>query len=32
MYLNEYVWRFNRRNDGRAMFFALALRSTVPVR
>jgi transposase-like protein len=32
-YLNEYVWRYNRRNDGRAMFWSLALRSallTVP--
>jgi len=32
MYLNEYVWRFNRRNDGRMMFASLILRSTVPVR
>ena len=29
-YLNEYVWRFNHRNDGRAMFFTLALRSAFP--
>jgi transposase len=32
MYLNEYAWRFNRRNDDRRMFFSLILRSTVPVR
>jgi transposase-like protein len=31
MYLNEYVWRFNRRN-GEQMFFALAVRSSVPIR
>ncbi len=29
-YLNEYVWRFNHRNDGRAMFFKLAIRSAFP--
>ena len=23
-YVDEYVWRFNHRNDGRAMFFTLA--------
>ena len=28
-YLNEYVWRYNRRNDGRAMFWSLALRSAL---
>jgi transposase len=27
-YLNEYVWRYNRRNDGRAQFETLLLRST----
>jgi transposase len=32
MYLNEYVWRWNHRNDGRAMFFTLALRSSVAYR
>jgi transposase len=26
-YLNEYVWRYNRRDDGRAMFLSLILRS-----
>ena len=31
MYLNEYVWRFNRRN-GEQMFLALAVRSSVPVK
>jgi len=29
-YIDEYVWRFNHRNDGRAMFFTLALRSAFP--
>ena len=28
-YLNEYVWRYNRRNDGRAMFWSLLLRSAL---
>jgi transposase-like protein len=32
MYLNEYVWRFNRRNDGRMMFASLILRSSVPIK
>ncbi len=31
-HLDEYVWRFNHRREGRAMFFSLALRSSVPVR
>ncbi len=26
-YLNEYVWRYNRRNDGRAMFALLLARA-----
>ena len=26
-YLNEYVWRYNRRDEGRAMFEALLLRA-----
>lgn len=30
-YLNEYVWRYNHRDDGRAMFWTLALRSALPV-
>jgi transposase len=29
-YVDEYVWRFNHRNDGRAMFFTLAVRSAFP--
>jgi len=29
-YVNEYVWRYNHRNDGRAMFFTLAIRSAQP--
>jgi transposase-like protein len=31
-YLNEYVWRYNHRDDGRAMFALLLLRSANPVR
>lgn len=31
MYLNEYVWRFNRRN-GERLFFSLIVRSSVPIR
>jgi hypothetical protein len=27
-YLNEYAWRYNRRNDGRSMFEQLLLRAT----
>jgi len=27
-YLNEYAWRYNRRNDGRAQFETLLLRAT----
>ncbi len=30
-YLNEYVWRYNRRNDKRAMFWSLLLRAAAPV-
>jgi transposase len=30
-YLNEYVWRYNRRGDARAMFLSLLLRAAVPV-
>lgn len=26
-YLNEYVWRYNHRNDGRAQFESLLLRA-----
>ena len=26
-YLNEFVWRYNHRNSGRAMFDALLLRA-----
>jgi transposase len=26
-YLNEYVWRYNHRDDGQAMFLTLLLRS-----
>ena len=28
-YLNEYTWRYNHRNDGRAMFETLLLRASV---
>jgi transposase len=28
-YLNEYTWRYNRRDDQRAMFLSLALRAAV---
>lgn len=28
-YLNEYVWRYNRRDDGQAMFLTLILRSAL---
>jgi transposase-like protein len=28
-YLNEYVWRYNRRDDRRAMFLSLLLRAAV---
>jgi transposase len=31
-YLNEYVWRYNHRDDGRAMFALLLLRSANPTR
>jgi transposase len=31
-YVNEYVWRYNHRDDGRGMFSALLLRSAFPVR
>jgi transposase-like protein len=31
-YLNEYAWRYNARDDKRAMFWSLLLRSAVPVR
>jgi len=30
-YLNEYVWRYNHRDDGRAMFELLLLRAALPV-
>ena len=30
-YLNEYVWRYNHRDDGRAMFLSLILRAASPV-
>lgn len=29
-YLNEYAWRYNHRDDGRAMFWTLLLRSATP--
>lgn len=29
-YLNEYAWRYNHRNDGRAQFESLLLRSRLP--
>src|SRR5215203_1179586 len=29
-YLNEYVWRYNERDSGRAKFSTLLLRSTRP--
>jgi len=29
-YLNEYVWRYNHRDDDRAMFLSLILRSALP--
>ncbi len=29
-YLNEYVWRYNRRNEPRAMFLSLLLRAARP--
>ena len=29
-YLNEYVWRYNRRNDRRAMFWQLLVRAALP--
>ena len=28
-YLNEYVWRYNHRDDGRAMFLSLILRAAL---
>lgn len=28
-YLNEYAWRYNRRNEGQAMFEALLLRAAL---
>jgi transposase len=31
-YVNEYVWRYNRRDDGQEMFSALLLRSAFPIR
>lgn len=31
-YLNEYVWRYNHRDDRRAMFLSLLLRAAAPVR
>jgi len=31
-YLNEYVWRYNHRGDGRSMFAQLILRSAFPLR
>jgi len=31
-YLNEYVWRYNHRDDGRAMFALLLLRAANPTR
>ena len=31
-YLNEYAWRYNRRDDKRAMFWSLLLRAALPIR
>jgi transposase-like protein len=31
-YVNEYVWRYNHRGEGRSMFSQLLLRSAFPVR
>jgi transposase-like protein len=31
-YVNEYVWRYNHRDDGRGMFSALLLRSAFPIK
>lgn len=28
-YLNEFVWRYNHRDDGRAMFETLLLRAAI---
>jgi transposase len=30
-YVNEYAWRYNRRDDGRSMFASLLLRSAFPI-
>ncbi|MCA1694874.1 MAG: IS1595 family transposase [Actinobacteria bacterium] len=30
-YLNEYVWRYNRRGDDQAMFLSLLLRAARPL-
>ena len=30
-YLNEYVWRYNRRDDGEAQFLSLLLRAALPL-
>ncbi len=30
-YLNEYVWRYNHREDGRAQFATLLLRAALPI-
>jgi len=30
-YVNEYVWRYNHRDDGREMFAQLVVRSAFPV-
>jgi transposase len=30
-YVNEYVWRYNHRDDGRSMFALLALRAAFPI-
>lgn len=30
-YLNEYVWRYNHRDDRRAMFWTLLVRAALPV-
>ncbi len=30
-YLNEYVWRYNRRDDGQAQFLSLLLRAALPL-
>jgi transposase-like protein len=30
-YLNEYAWRYNHREDGKAQFASLLLRAALPI-